>query len=127
MPFDLPRKRTMRSDVSSYIQGSRGVAWNGHYFVAVIYARDTCVVLGRLEGGAPLCSVGCCKEVLPRAWRSAGRLHLNLVRPNSVGQGAMKKYDGANVRRQLRQMNSECECEYGLSARAGTHGGSWVE
>lgn len=56
MPFDLPRKRTMRSDVSSYIQGSRGVAWNGHYFVAVIYARDTCVVLGRLGGGAPLCS-----------------------------------------------------------------------
>lgn len=56
MPFDLPRKRIMRSDVSSYIQGSRGVAWNGHYFVAVIYARDTCVVLGRLEGGAPSCS-----------------------------------------------------------------------
>lgn len=60
------------------------------------------------------------EEVLARVV-TAGSLHLNLVRPNDVGQGGMKKYDGANVRRQFRQMNSECECEYGLSARAGTH------
>lgn len=82
---------------------------------------------GQAGRGCSLVLGGCWKEVLPRAWGSAGRLHLNLVRPNSVGQGAMKKYDGTNVRRQLRQMNSEWECEYGLSARAGTHGGSWVE
>lgn len=35
-----------------------------------------------------------------------GAWSLDLVRPDSVGQGAMKKYDGTNVRRQFRQMNS---------------------
>lgn len=78
-------------------------------------------VLGRVEGASPS-GWGDWKEVLPWArglcWEAA---------PDSVGQGAMKKYDGANVRRQLRQMNSECECEYDVSARAGTHGGSWVQ
>lgn len=95
----------------------RGVAWNGHYFIAVIYARDTCVVLGtgeagrsfslglgRLEGGSPLGSgtlLGGC------TWQCWAR------RNEEIWWGKCEATVEANelwVRMWIR-----CECESGYS------------